>query len=45
MSWYNVLRKAGSNYCVNDNFQGTFADFRFKIFTQEKVSSYGDPCL
>ena len=44
MSWYNVLRKAGSNYCVNDNFQGTFANFRFKIFTQEKVSSYGDPC-
>ena len=23
---------------------GTFADFRLKIFTQEKISLYGDPC-
>ena len=23
---------------------GTFANFRLKIFTQEKISSYGDPC-
>ena len=44
MSWYNVLRRAGSDYCVNDNFPGTFADFRLKIFTQEKITSYGDPC-
>ena len=44
MSWCNVLRRAGSDYCVNDNFSGTFADFLLKIFTQEKSSSYGDPC-
>ena len=42
--WRNVLRRAGSNF-VNDNFPGTFADFRLKIFTQEKNISYGDPCL
>ena len=28
MSWSNVLRTAGSDYCVN-NFPGTFVDFRF----------------
>ena len=44
MSWRNALRRVGSDYCVNDNFPGTFADFRLKIFTQEKNSSYGDPC-
>ena len=43
MSWYNVLRSAGSDYCVNDDFPGTFADFCLKIFTQEKSSSYVDP--
>ena len=43
MSWCNVLRRAGSDYYVNDNFPGIFADFRLKIFTQEKISSYGDP--
>ena len=43
MSWCNVLRRADSDYCVNDNFPSTFADFRLKIFTQEKISSYGDP--
>ena len=42
MSWCNVLRRACSDYCVNDNFPGTFANFRLKIFTQEKISSYGD---
>ena len=45
MSWCNVLRRAGSDYCVNDNFPGTFTDFYLKIFTQEKMSSYPDPCL
>ena len=33
------------DYCANDNFPGTFAEFRLKIFTQEKICSYGDPCL
>ena len=36
MFWCNVLRRAGSDYCVNDISPGTFADFRLKIFTQEK---------
>ena len=40
-----VLRRAGLDYCVNDISPGTFTDFRLKIFTQEKISSYGDPCL
>ena len=39
MSWCNVLRRAGSDYCVNDNFPGMYADFRLKSFTQEKISS------
>ena len=44
MSWCNVLRRAGSDYCVNDNFPGTFTDLCIKVFTQEKISSYVDPC-
>ena len=44
MSLCNVLRRAGSEYCVNDNFPGTLVDFRLKIFTQEKISIYADPC-
>ena len=53
MSWCNVLRRVGSDYCVNDISQGTFADFSLKIFTQERkiftkdiysISSHGDPC-
>ena len=43
MSWCNILRRAGSDYYVND-FSGTFADFRFKKFIQEIISSYADPC-
>ena len=43
MSWCYVLRRADSDYCVN-NFPGTFVDFRFKKFTQEIISSYVDPC-
>ena len=43
MFWWHVLRRAGSDYCVNDISPGTFADFRLKIFTQEKISSYDDP--
>ena len=42
MSYCNVLQRAGSDYYVNDNFPGTFADFCLKIFTQEKICSYGD---
>ena len=44
MSFPNVLRSAGSDYYVNDISPGTFADFRLKIFTQAKISLYGDPC-
>ena len=45
MFWCNVLRRAGSDYCVNDISSGPFANFRLKIFTQEKNRSFGDPCL
>ena len=45
MFWYNVPRRAGSDYCVNDNFPGTFVYFRLKIFIEERTSSYSDPCL
>ena len=45
MSWCNnVLRRPGSDYYVNLNFRGTFANFRVKVFTQEKINSYGGPC-
>ena len=44
MSWCNVFRRAGSDYRVHDISPGTFADFSLKIFTQEKISSSGDPC-
>ena len=30
MSWCNDLRRAGSGYCVNDNFPGTFVDVRLR---------------
>ena len=42
MSWCNALRRAGPDYGVNDISPGTFADFCLKIFTQKKISSYGD---
>ena len=44
MSFCNVLRSTGSDYCVNDISLDTFVDFRLKIFAQEKISLYGDPC-
>ena len=44
MSWSNVIRRASSDFYVNDNFPGTFVDFRLKIFTQERISTYDDPC-
>ena len=43
MSMCNVLRRTGSNSCVN-NLPGTFVDFRFKKFTQEIISSYVGSC-
>ena len=43
MSWCNILRRAVSDYYVND-FPGTFVDFRFKKFIQEIISSYAGPC-
>ena len=39
MSWCNLLRRAVSDYCGNDNFPGTFADFHLKIFTQDIYSN------
>ena len=33
MSWSNILRRAGSDYYVND-FPGTLVDFRSEKFTQ-----------
>ena len=44
MSWRNVFRRASADYCVNCMSPGIFADFCLKIFTQEKIISYGDPC-
>ena len=43
ITWCNVLRRAGADYCIND-FPGTFVDFSFKKFTQEIISPYADPC-
>ena len=37
MFWYDVLRRAGSEYYVNDRSPSTFANFRLKIFTAEKL--------
>ena len=36
MFWCNILRRAGSDYYVN-NFPGTFVDFRLKKFIQEII--------
>ena len=44
LRWYHVLRRAGADFCVNDNFPGTVLDFRLKIFTQERISIYVDTC-
>ena len=33
MSWGNVFWGAGSDFCVNDNFPGTFVDFPLKVFS------------
>ena len=43
--WCNVLGRAGLDYCINYNFPDTFTDFCLKIFTQEKITSYGNTCL
>ena len=44
MFWSNVLRRARLDFCENDNFPGTFVDFRLDIFSQERISTYDDPC-
>ena len=44
MSWCYVLGRAGADFSVNDNFPKTFVDFSFKIFIQERISTYDDPC-
>ena len=44
MSRCIVLRRAGLDYCVDDISPDTFTDFCLKTFTEEKTSSYGDPC-
>ena len=44
MFWSSVLWGAGSNSCVNDNFPGSFVDFRLKIFSKERIDTYVDPC-
>ena len=33
-----------SEFCITDNFQGTFMRFHFMIFTQEKISTDVDTC-
>ena len=38
LRWCNVVRRAGLDFCVNDNFPGTLLDFHLKIFTQERIS-------
>ena len=40
MSWCNVIQRAGSNYCVNDNFPSTFFNFCLQILTQERISCF-----
>ena len=39
MYWSYVLGRAGSNFCVNDNFPGTFIDFRVQIFSEERIGT------
>ena len=44
MSWSNVLWEAGSDSCVNGSFPGTFVVLHLKIFSQERIATYDDPC-
>ena len=37
MFWGNVLRRAGSDYCVNDIFPGTFPDFRLRYLIKKNL--------
>ena len=37
---YSLKSRVG----VNENFPGTFVDFRLKIFSQEIIDTYDDPC-
>ena len=45
MSWCNVLQRTVLDICAANNFQGTFAHFRFIIFMQERINTYVDPRL
>ena len=45
MSGRNLLRRSASGFYENDNFPGTFVDVCLKIFTQEGISTYDDPCM
>ena len=42
MSRCNVIQRTGLDFCVINNFQGTFTHFHFMIFTQERVNEYVD---
>ena len=42
MSWCNVLQRAGSDHCVNDNFLGAFVNFCLKMLTQDRIRYYVD---
>ena len=42
MSRCNVLQRTDLDFCVINNFQGTFAHFHFMIFTQERINEYVD---
>ena len=37
MSWCNVLQRAGSDYCVNDNFQGPLPIFVERYLLNKKL--------
>ena len=37
MSWCNSLRRAGSDYCVNDNVPGSFVDFRIQFLLKKEL--------
>ena len=45
MTWWNVGQRAGLDYCVNDNFRGTFVYLCSKILTPERINCYVDLCL
>ena len=42
MLWCNVLQITGSDFYATSDFKGTFARFRFMVFTQERINTYID---